>query len=334
MIIEPLKKVYFFVIKIYLIPIYKAPTKTNITKKLQIANFIACNKVISLIVKYLIININIPKKEANMHYLTKAILKTPKRKPNSHKGDYGRVLVLGGSEAYVGAPALAAGAAEAVLRSGADLVTVAAPARVAWAINTLLPDIITVKLKGKEFSVQHLPLLKKLAAKQDVLLIGPGIGTQSNSFIKEIVKLPLPKVIDADALKAINLRTITNAILTPHAKEFEILLKNSKLTKQNFKKNLGDNVLLLKGNVDKIITRNKMAYNKTGNAVMTKGGTGDVLAGLMAGLLAQQKAYTAKLDLFKAACRGVYLNGAVGDYLKKKMGKTFIASDIVNLLKS
>jgi hydroxyethylthiazole kinase-like uncharacterized protein yjeF len=262
-----------------------------------------------------------------MTYITSSILKFPRNKA-SHKGDNGKVLVVGGSEEFVGAPALAAGAAEAVLRSGADLVTVAAPNKVAWVINTLLPDIITAKLPGTYFTSKNTRTVQKLAASRDVMLIGPGIGLCSNAFIKAITKLSLPKVIDADTLKAVNLRSLENSILTPHAKEFEILLKNSKLTEDNFKKHLGNNVILLKGRVDHIISKNKIAKNKTGNAVMTKGGTGDVLAGLAAGFVAQQKDKP-QPDIFKAACMAAYVNGKTGDYLLKKQGRTFIASDIL-----
>ena len=127
------------------------------------------------------------------------------------------------------------------------------------------------------------------------------------------------------SLKAIKIQEISNAILTPHIREFEILLRNSRLSKSNFRKYLRDNVLLLKGPVDTIFSRDDIAYNRTGNPVMAKAGTGDVLAGLCAGFIAQTKGK----GLFRSACIAAYLNGAVGDYLLRKRGRTFIASDIV-----
>lgn len=261
-------------------------------------------------------------------YLTKSILKMKKRKKTAHKGDYGRVLVVGGSEDYVGAPALAAMASLAVLRSGADVVTVAAPEKTAWAINCISPDLITKKIRCSYFTKNNAAEIVNLAENGDfdVILIGPGIGRNKETldFARMICsKIKKPKVIDADALKAIKIQDTSNAVFTPHIKEFEILLKNSRLSKANFRKYLGDNVLLLKGPVDSIFSRTDAAYNRTGNPVMAKAGTGDVLAGFVAGFIAQ------KQGLFRSACMAAYLNGAVGDYLLKRRGRTFIASDIV-----
>lgn len=267
-----------------------------------------------------------------MNYLTKSILKLPPRKKAAKKGDYGRVLVIGGSEDYIGAPALAAQAALATLRSGVDLVTVAAPEKVAWAINTLSPDIITIKIKGKYFAPHHVSPLLKLTEKYDVILLGCGLGKKSFAFARELVKrVKKPMVIDADALKAIRLQDARNAILTPHRGEYAILMKNSKLptttTKTAFnqvRRRLGDKVILLKAPIDVIMSKNKMTFNSVHNPVMAKAGTGDVLAGLCAGFLAQTH------DPFRAACMAAFLNGAVGNYLLRKRGRTLTASDIVN----
>jgi len=102
------------------------------------------------------------------------------------------------------------------------------------------------------------------------------------------------------------------------------LLKNSKTNENKLKKIIRNNIILSKGPVDRIISKNNIAYNKTGNAVMTKGGTGDILAGLCAGFLAQTK------DTFKSASMAAYLTGAVADKLYKKMGRTYTAADIVD----
>ncbi|MCX6707843.1 MAG: NAD(P)H-hydrate dehydratase [Candidatus Woesearchaeota archaeon] len=272
-----------------------------------------------------------------MRFLTRKILDIEKRKKNAHKGDYGRVLVVGGSEDYVGAPALAAMASLAVLRSGADVVTVAAPEKTAWAINCISPDLITKKIKcsqcshfTKDNSVEIVNLAEN--GDFDAVLIGPGLGRNKETLdFARIVcsKIKKPKVIDADALKAIRIQEVSNAVFTPHIREFEIMLKNSRLSKSNFRKYLGDNVLLLKGPVDTIFSKDDIAYNRTGNPVMAKAGTGDVLAGLCAGFIAQKQGKKSKQDLFSSACIAAYLNGAVGDYLLKKRGRTFIASDLV-----
>lgn len=267
-----------------------------------------------------------------MEYLTKSILKMPKRRRTAHKGDFGTVMIIGGSADFAGAPILAATAAKSVLRAGADIAKLAAPAKVAWTANAISPDIITLKFDGDYFKPRHATKIIQEAKKADVVQIGCGIGRREEtaSFIKksikQLVRMKKLIVIDADALKAIRLQDIGNSILTPHRTEFALLLKNSRLSSSNYRKSLRNNVMLLKGPIDTIVSKNRIAYNKTGNAVMTKGGTGDVLAGLCAGFLAQTK------DLFKSACMAAYLNGKVGDYLLKKRGRTFIASDIVENL--
>ena len=133
-------------------------------------------------------------------------------------------------------------------------------------------------------------------------------------------------MIDADAIKAIDLNKVVNAIITPHRTEFSRLLKNSKIRIErdeemtNYVKN---NVLLIKGRMDVVISKKDIAYNKLGNPGMTVGGTGDVLAGLCAGFLAQDN------SLFDSACAAAYLNGAVGEKLLKKLGYGFVASDFI-----
>lgn len=262
-----------------------------------------------------------------MKFISRKNIILPKRKKDSKKGDNGKVLVIGGSEHFIGAVSLAGLAA---LRSGVDWVTIAAPEKVAWCVNSLSSDLVTVKLKGDYFSLKHAAAVEKLSKKHDVILIGNGIGlrAQTKQFLKRIIKIKNNKVIDADALKLIKLQDVENTILTPHKKEFDILLKNSKLSKNNFRKHLRNNIILLKGPVDQIISASKTYYNKTGNAGMSKAGTGDVLAGLTAGFLAQSK------DLLQSAINAAYYNGLIGDILlKKKKGFTYLASDMVEEIK-
>lgn len=263
-----------------------------------------------------------------MQYISKKSIVLPKRKKSSKKGDNGRVLVIGGSEYFIGAVALAGLAA---LRSGVDWVTVAAPEKVAWCVNPLSPDLVTAKLKGNFISLKHFNTLKKLEKNHDVILIGNGMGlrTETKSFVTKYIKeTKKPLVVDADALKQIKLQDVNNSILTPHKKEFNILLKNSGLNKNNFRKRMGNNIILLKGAVDQIISKDKTYYNKTGNAGMTKAGTGDVLAGLCAGFLGQG------LSLLQSAINAAYFNGLIGDILlKKKKGFSYLASDMVEEIK-
>ena len=184
--------------------------------------------------------------------------------------------------------------------------------------------------------------------KFDVLLIGNGIGmnNETKKFCKKIIKeIKKFKVIDADAIKSISMQDCENSIITPHAKELENFLVNSKINKTILNKisNKKDitkksqlikkitqefldknNVILLKGKIDSVISKDKIFYVKGGNAGMTKGGTGDVLAGLCAGFLAQLK------DALQSAINASYFNKKIGDILlKKKKGFTYLASDMV-----
>ncbi|HLC95858.1 MAG TPA: NAD(P)H-hydrate dehydratase [Candidatus Nanoarchaeia archaeon] len=257
-----------------------------------------------------------------MKYISQKDIVIPQRKADSHKGDNGKVLVIGGSADYGGAVALAGLAA---LRSGADWVTVAAPEKVGWVINTLSPDLVVKKCKGGDFCASRAADLLKFEKDFDAVLIGNGIGMHAQTFVKKYVKeTKKPIVIDADGIKSVRLQDCRNAILTPHHKEFEILLKNSDLHTNNFRKYLKNNIILLKGPIDEIITSRKSYYNKTGNAGMTKAGTGDVLAGLCVGFLGQG------LSLEQSAINAAYFNGLAGDILlKKKKGFTYLASDLV-----
>lgn len=266
----------------------------------------------------------------------KDIYSIMKRKKNSHKGANGEVLIIGGSEDYVGCLVLAGLAA---LRSGVDWVTIAAPEKVGWAVSGITPDLIVKKFKGKSFSKEHVKDMLALSEKHDAVLIGNGIGRKSVGFVKEFVrKVKKPLVIDADGIKSICIDDVHEAILTPHKKEMKLFLENSGLDKINkmssdkkikeIQKIIKNNVIVVTGPEDLVITKDKVFVNRTGNAGMTKGGTGDVLAGICVGFLAKCD------DLERSARASAYLNGKIGDILlKKKNGYSFIASDMVKEIK-
>jgi len=251
-----------------------------------------------------------------------------KRHKDSHKGSSGIILVIGGSDIYTGAPALSALGA---LRAGADLAVVAAPERAANIVASFSPDLITIPLSGLVFSEKHFPLIKPWLEKANVVVIGPGLGKGPRtkkavvSFIKSCKK---PLVVDADALKAIsaNLKILKGkeCVLTPHRKEFETLSR-TKATKENVKAfaALQDQVVLVKGSVDIVSDGKKLKQNKTGNAGMTVGGTGDVLAGLVAALIGQG------FSLFDAAYNAANVNGLAGDACYKEKRYCFLASDLL-----
>ncbi|PIN87747.1 NAD(P)H-hydrate dehydratase [Candidatus Woesearchaeota archaeon CG10_big_fil_rev_8_21_14_0_10_32_24] len=273
----------------------------------------------------------------NLNYVKKLM----DRKKNSHKGENGRALIIGGSEDFVGALTLAGLGA---LRAGCDIVTIAAQEKVAWTVNRYAPDLITKKIKGNIYTVKQAKDMVRLVEHFDAVLLGNGMTRKGDKFAQYFIKkCQWPKVVDADALKSMGFKDFQNSIITPHETELEMMLANSgkdflipklresapkekaEILQGNLRYFLqNNNVLLLKGPTDIIISRNKISYNRTGNQGMTKGGTGDVLAGLAVGFLAKSQ------DLFKSAVAAAYLNGLVGDMLlKKKKGYSFIASDII-----
>ena len=281
-----------------------------------------------------------------MQYISKKDLKLPARKKDGKKGDNGKILVIGGSKEYAGAVALAGLAA---LRSGADWVTIAAPEKVSWAVNCLSPDLVTAKLKGDYFSVINYNDVVSLLKNHNVVLIGNGIGlkNETKSFVKKIIKtIKIPMVIDADTIKILSAKELENSIITPHIKELEIFMHNSKIKNPIIKKIINEknikkralllknifqeflsknNVILLKGHVAIVISKNKIYLNKIGNPGMTKAGTGDVLAGLAAGFLGQSR------DLLQSSVNATYFSKQISDILlNKKKGFTYLASDMVN----
>jgi len=241
-----------------------------------------------------------------------------------HKGENGKVLIMGGSEDYAGAPALAGLAA---LRSGCDIAVIAAPEKTAYAINACSPDLITKKLQGTVLATAHVPMLVKLAEEFDCVLIGNGLGTATETAdaVRMLCEaIDTPKVIDADAIKA--RPQARNCIVTPHAREFE-LWTGKKATKANaVKASRRDCITLLKGPVDIITDGKRVTENRTGNDGMTVGGTGDVLAGLCAGLVAQGR------PLYAAACEAARVNGLAGDFLLAETGYGFLASDLLGII--
>lgn len=267
----------------------------------------------------------------------------PERRPEAHKGNYGRLLVIGGGSRYVGAPALVALAA---LRSGADLATVAAPAETARIINSFSPDLITIKLPGRDFGPPALPELDEPIKLATAIVVGPGLGTSPETG-KGVIELTekliedhpkLPAMFDADGLKLVaskrELLSNPNWLVTPHAREFELLTGVDLPTDTEGRaeqvkaaaKSLGC-VVLLKSHVDIVASpEGKCLLNRTGNPGMTVGGTGDVLAGIVGAFLAQGA------ESFRAAAAGAFLCGRAGDLCLEEKGYEFVASDLIEKL--
>jgi NAD(P)H-hydrate epimerase len=259
------------------------------------------------------------------------------RLPEAHKGDFGRLLVIGGSETYTGAPALTALAA---LRTGVDLVYVAAPRETAHTISSMSPDLITLKLEGENLSVENLSVVRSQLEKATAVAMGPGLGLhkETREAVQEIIKMAeknkIPLLLDADGLKAFaesKHRIETPSVLTPHAGEYLILTGQSLPEEVGSRAKLVQNtahdlsaVILLKSHVDIVSDGLRTKYNFTGNPGMTVGGTGDVLSGIVAAFLAQSA------DPFEAAVAGAYVNGAAGDFAKAEKGYHMVATDLLD----
>ncbi|MBU5678945.1 MAG: NAD(P)H-hydrate dehydratase [Candidatus Aenigmatarchaeota archaeon] len=258
-----------------------------------------------------------------------------KRAKEAKKGDFGKLLVVGGSKLYHGSPAFNALAA---YRSGVDLVFILAPERAANIIASFSPDLITYPLSGDYITKEHLETILSFAKKSDALVIGGGMGRERETLdaIKEIlIKVTIPCVIDADAIYAVaeNKDILKkNFILTPHRFEFKVLsgisienMEKSKKMVKDVAKKL-NSIILLKGPIDIISDGYRIAINETGNPYMTKGGTGDTLAGICGSLLAQGK------ESFLSACCAAYINGKAGDIVAKKKREALLASDIIDAI--
>lgn len=254
-----------------------------------------------------------------------------KRPALSHKGDAGRVLVLGGG-AYSGAPALAALGA---LRGGADIVTVAAPRSVSDIIASFSPNLIVRALSGERLTEDDIPVISELIGKHDVVVMGMGLGTADETLaaVEKIVPLCKKAVIDADALSPQLLPLLNkNIIITPHAGEMKRLsgadVPKEEKEKADFIRDFAKKnhvTVLLKGAVDIISDGVEVRANRTGNAGMTVGGTGDVLAGLTGALFA-------KHDAFEAACASAFINGDAGDMAFAEFGYGLLATDVIDYI--
>ncbi len=251
-----------------------------------------------------------------------------KRSPEAHKGDSGRILVIGGGP-YTGAPALTAMAA---LRAGVDIATVATPESASEIISSYSPNLIVRALSEDHLSPSDLNVLKDLIPKHDVVVMGMGLGRhpETKEALAEIIPLCKKTVIDADALQP---DLPLKGIVTPHAGEF-MRISSIKLPEaheayyeeriapvKGYAKEKGL-VVLLKGRVDLITDGENVRGNTTGNPGMTVGGTGDVLAGVTA-------AFYARTTAIRAATAAAFVNGLAGDlvYVEKDFG--MVATDVV-----
>jgi len=259
------------------------------------------------------------------------------RPPEAHKGYFGRLLVIGGSDVFSGAPAFVALAA---LRTGVDLTYVAAPHRTAYAIASMSPNLITVKLGGSHLGPDDLAIIKRYLKVSTGVVLGPGLGVHKDTkdAVKEILQVTeeakVPLLLDADGLKAFadfKRKMSFPFVLTPHGGEFQILtgkeppkdLEGQATEVRKTAKELGA-VVLLKGHVDVVSDGDRVKLNLTGNPGMTVGGTGDVLSGVVGAFLAQG------FDPFEACVAGAFVNGAAGDFVLREKGFHMVPTDLLD----
>lgn len=268
----------------------------------------------------------------------------PSRKRSSHKGDFGHLLVVAGSVGKIGAGLLSCRAA---LRVGAGLVTYALPETAYVKFDTKSPEVMYEGIaddgKGR-FTRSSLPSLRALLQTRDVLAIGPGIGTDRDTAVavSELVKRSLvPVIIDADGLNCIA-DTISvldshkgGIIMTPHPGEMSRLngmpVKKIQTDRINVARTFARThklYLVLKGARTVISTPDGRIYiNPTGNPGMATAGTGDVLTGMIGGLIAQN------MSIENAVVAAVYVHGLAGDIAAKEMTERgMIASDVINCI--
>ncbi|MFB6353267.1 MAG: NAD(P)H-hydrate dehydratase [Halobacteriales archaeon] len=254
------------------------------------------------------------------------------RPSESHKGDFGHVLVVGGGP-YTGAPALAALAA---LRAGGDLATVATPEAAAPAVQSFGPDLIVRSLAGEQLEPAHVDDVLALADERDALLLGPGLGDAAAT--REAVAGVLAgydgrAVVDADALQVVpEVDTDATLVCTPHQGELRAMggprdddWRERADAVGAYAADLG-HTLLVKGAYDVISDGATTRINRTGNPGMTVGGTGDVLAGATGALLC-------RLEPVDAAAVGAFANGTAGDRVAASQGAGgLLASDLLDEL--
>lgn len=262
----------------------------------------------------------------HMQQITEEIVQSlNKPKKTSHKGQNGRILIIAGSDKFHGAMLMCAKTASKIV----DMVSVyTTPSNrgLIDGLKTEMSAFVAVRDEDLEKSIQA----------ADAIVIGPGMETtdevgeekaeETRAFVHDLLKQHPNKkwVVDATALWHVETDCLhKNCLLTPHSREFQnvfALEPNAQNTKQAAQTFGG--VVVLKGPSDFISDGKEIFENTTGNAGMTKGGTGDVLAGLIGGLLATN-------DLCTAAKAGAYLNGVAGDRLHKRVGNFYNAEDLL-----
>lgn len=256
----------------------------------------------------------------------------PKRSRTSNKGTYGTINVIGGGADMAGAAALSATAA---YRCGTGLVRIFAGENNLTALKILIKEAVIREFS--EFDVNS------ISDKKDIIIIGPGLSVteEAAGLVRNVLSAKCKIVIDADALNVISRNRILleclneNVVITPHIKEMARLMeKETDYIRENivqcareFSLKYGCVTVIKDAATVVSSPAGKIIINTTGNSGMSKGGSGDVLAGIIGGLISQN------LSVYEAAGMGVYLHGLAGDYAAAEKGEySLLSSDILEKL--
>jgi hydroxyethylthiazole kinase-like uncharacterized protein yjeF len=299
--------------------------------------------------KVKIIDIGIPKRLVDEEKIPNYLLEKEDiqrwlsipRHPDTHKGDYGHLLVIAGSVGKTGAAALAC---QAALRMGAGLVTLAIPKSLNAIMEMKLTEVMTEPLPEtpkQSLSFRAFGAIVRLCENKRAVIIGPGLGTfkETQSLVLKLIRtLESPIILDADGLTALATQPKTlpttnhSLILTPHPGEMARLIRST--VKEVLEDRIGISRnfsqsqrvhLILKGHPTLIATpKGEIFFNPTGNPGMASGGTGDVLTGMIGGLICQG------FDIPSSLQAAVYLHGMAGDEGAQEVGeKSLIATNII-----
>ena len=253
------------------------------------------------------------------------------RKEDSHKGDYGHLLIVAGCQSMPGAAVLATGAA---LVSGCGLVTLHSTARALQAVVNNFPSAMLSEDPGAHFS-----RVPDGLARYSTIAVGPGLGREAETAdaLHELIGAGIPMVLDADALNLLSehpewLSEIpAGSVMTPHLGELRRLIPFEKGQEETAARELvarSGSIVVLKGYHTRVFSPDGNCYvNSTGNPGMAKGGSGDVLTGLVAGLIARG------YPVLTATAFGVWLHGFAGDYLTEtRTAEAWSSRDLIDHL--
>jgi NAD(P)H-hydrate epimerase len=264
----------------------------------------------------------------------------PPRPLEGHKGLFGRVLIVGGNDGMIGAPAFAGAAS---LRTGAGLVQLATPRSILAAALSVTPECIGLGL-GKAAAKDD---LLKAGEASDAIVIGPGLGQTPEAMgrLTRLIRLDgKPMVIDADGLNLLAKQKTwpkyfrASAVLTPHPGEMKRLAKlfgrdevpgddAGRIDIATEAARAFGQVIVLKGNRTVVTDPTRVYVNHTGNSALSKAGTGDVLSGICGTFLGQE------MDRFDAACAAVWIHGLAGEIAGERLGlRAVLAREVIDAI--